>query len=69
MDSTWARDWTHVPCIDRQILYHWATREAQELVNKIDKSLARLIKKEIEKAQINKTRNEKWEVKSNTTEI
>ena len=22
------RDWTHVPCIGRQILYHWATREA-----------------------------------------
>ena len=21
------RDWTHVPCIGRQILYHWTTRE------------------------------------------
>ena len=32
--SRWAHsvpgiwDWTHVPCIGRQILYHWATREA-----------------------------------------
>ena len=23
-------DWTHVSCIGRQILYHWATQEAQE---------------------------------------
>ena len=22
------RDWTHISCISRQILYHWATREA-----------------------------------------
>ena len=26
--SSWLRDRTHVSCIDRQILYHWATREA-----------------------------------------
>ena len=26
--SSWPRDRTHVSCIDRQILYHWATREA-----------------------------------------
>ena len=26
--SFWPRDWTHIPCIDRWILYHWATREA-----------------------------------------
>ena len=26
--SSWTRDWTHVTCIGRQILYHWATREA-----------------------------------------
>ena len=26
--SSWIRDWTHAFCIDRQILYHWATREA-----------------------------------------
>ena len=25
--SSWIRDWTHVPGIGRQILYHWATRE------------------------------------------
>ena len=26
--SSWPRDQTHVSCIGRQILYHWATREA-----------------------------------------
>ena len=29
--SSWPRDWTHdscISCIDRQILYHWATWEA-----------------------------------------
>ena len=29
--SFWPRDWTHISCISRQILYHWATREAQPL--------------------------------------
>ena len=29
MGSSWPRDWTCVSCIGRQILYHWATREAQ----------------------------------------
>ena len=33
-----------------------------EKINKIDKSLARLIKKKREKSQINKIRNEKGEV-------
>ena len=23
--SSWPRDWTHISCIGRQILYHWAT--------------------------------------------
>ena len=27
--ASWPRDWTQVSCIGRQILYHWATREAQ----------------------------------------
>ena len=27
--SSWTRDRTHVPCIGRRILIHWATREAQ----------------------------------------
>ena len=27
--SLWPRDQTYVSCIGRQILYHWATREAQ----------------------------------------
>ena len=28
MGSSWTRDWTRVSCTGRQILYHWATREA-----------------------------------------
>ena len=28
VQSSWPRDWTHVSCIGRRILYHWATREA-----------------------------------------
>ena len=26
--SSWIRDWTRVSCTGRQVLYHWATREA-----------------------------------------
>ena len=40
-----------------------------EKINKIDKPLARLIKKKRERAQINKMRNEKGEVTTDTTEI
>ena len=40
-----------------------------EKINKIDKPLARLIKKKREKIQINRIRNEKGEVTTNTTEI
>ena len=40
-----------------------------EKINKIDKPLARLIKKKREKTQINKIRNEKGEVISDTAEI
>ena len=29
--SSWLRDWTHVSCIGRQVLYHWATKEAHLL--------------------------------------
>ena len=32
--SSWPKDWTHISCIScigRQILYHWATREAPSL--------------------------------------
>ena len=25
--SSWARNWTHISCTNRQILHHWATRE------------------------------------------
>ena len=40
-----------------------------EKINKIDKSLARLIKKKRERTQINKIRNEKGETTNDTTEI
>ena len=40
-----------------------------EKINKIDKPLARLIKKKREKNQINKTRNEKGEVTIDKAEI
>ena len=40
-----------------------------EKVNKIDKPLARLIKKKTEKTQINSIRNEKGEVTTDTAEI
>ena len=40
-----------------------------EKINKIDKPLARLIKKQREKNQINKIRNENGEITSNNTEI
>ena len=38
-------------------------------INKIDKPLARLIKKKRERTQINKIRNEKGEVTTDTAEI
>ena len=40
-----------------------------EKINKIDKTLAKLIKKKREKTQINKIRNEKGEVTTDTAEI
>ena len=40
-----------------------------EKINKIDKPLARLIKKEREKTQMNKIRNEKGEVTTDNAEI
>ena len=40
-----------------------------EKVTKIDKPLAKLIKKKLEKTQINKVRNEKGEVTTDITEI
>ena len=40
-----------------------------EKINKVDKPLARLIKKNREKNQINKIRNEKGEVTTDNTEI
>ena len=38
-------------------------------INKIDKPLARLIKKKVEKSQMSKIRNEKGEVTTDNTEI
>ena len=40
-----------------------------EKINKIDKLLARLMKKKRERAQINKIRNEKEEITTDTTEM
>ena len=40
-----------------------------EKINKIDKTLARLIKKKREKSQINRIRNQKGEVTTHTAEI
>ena len=40
-----------------------------EKINKIDKPLTRLIQKERETMQINKIRNEKGEITTDTTEI
>ena len=40
-----------------------------EKIKKIDKPLARLTKKKREKNQINKIRNEKWEVTTDNAEI
>ena len=40
-----------------------------EMINKIDKPLARLTRKKREKNQINKIRNEKGEVTMNNAEI
>ena len=40
-----------------------------ERINKIDKPLARLIKKQREKNQINKIRNENGEITTENTEI
>ena len=40
-----------------------------EKINKIDKPLARLIKKKKEKNQINKIRNEDGEITTDNTEI
>ena len=30
VDSSWTRDWTHVPCIGMWTPNHWTTREAQD---------------------------------------
>ena len=40
-----------------------------EKINKIDKHLARLIEKKRERTQINKIRNEKGEITTDTAEI
>ena len=30
--SSWSRDWTHISCTGRQILYHWAIWEAHSKI-------------------------------------
>ena len=40
-----------------------------EKINKIDKTLSRLIKKKGERTQINTTRNERGDITTDTTEI
>ena len=40
-----------------------------EKINKIDKPLAKLIKKQMEKNQINKIRNSNWEITTDNTVI
>ena len=32
---SWPRDWTHIICISRWILYHWVTREALSTTCKV----------------------------------
>ena len=48
---------------------HKTKRWFFEKINKIDKPLARLIRKKREKTQINRIRNEKGEVTTDTAEI
>ena len=45
------------------------SRKLVERINKIDKPLARLIKKQREKNQVNKIRNENGEITTDNTEI
>ena len=48
--SSWARYQTHVSCIGRQILYHWATWEASLFDNSIDLMLnCPIIERELRK--------------------
>ena len=48
---------------------HKTKNQFFEKINKIDKPLARLIKRKREKTQINRIRNEKGEVTTDTAEI
>ena len=36
--SSWLRDWMHISCTGRWILYHWATREAQNPILELGKA-------------------------------
>ena len=35
VESSWTRNWTHVPCIGRQILKPWTTRKVQDTLSLI----------------------------------
>ena len=41
-ESSLPRDWTCISCISRWVLYHWATREAQDHVVVVLQSLSRV---------------------------
>ena len=41
-ESSWPRDWTCVPCIGRQILYHWATRKPRIIVHLSNRAVVRI---------------------------
>ena len=51
--SSWPRNWIHVSCISRWILYQWATREAPQLGNeRIKKFSYSIVKKRTKKMKI-----------------
>ena len=39
------RDWAHVPCIARQVLNHWATRQVPELTDHFRESFRKMLTK------------------------
>ena len=41
-ESSWPRDWTRVSSVSRQILYHWATKEALSDATQLTNGRARI---------------------------
>ena len=58
--SSWMRDWTHIFCIGRQILYHWATRNTERALLL---ELEVMLKRNFPVAQIVKTLPAVWETR------